>query len=526
MLCFTLAICGVLIGGSQTVNAATFTVTNTNNTGAGSLVQAILDANAAPDHDTIAFSIPGAGPHVIAPTLLTGLTNPATIDGCTQPGSDCSKFPLDLKIQISAANMTSSANQGVISVNNVGSSGSLVRGLSLTGGTAKLRAGIRLFGPLGNVTIQSNLIGIAPDGTVSGNTIGIRTDIFTQHSATNTYDNIKIGGNLSGQGNVISGSSTFGISFPGSVANARPMEGLLIQGNYIGLDPTGTQPRPNTTAGINLTIMDGAQIGGTTAGASNTIAYNGTGIALGGQLNDTLVQGNKIRSNTTGISFVNATDATVGGIASGQSNEISGNTGKGVVIGANTSDTSSGIIVSGNSIFGNSVLGVDLANDGITANGAAGVVRTGPNSLVNFPVLTSFTHGSAIIQGTYSGAPNETYTLDFYSNSSAGPSGSGQGQTLLGSGQVTTDSSGNAMFNFTFNVNVPAGYYVSATATDSLGNTSEFSGDLVVPPVASLSETGQNTSLYIMLASSLIAVSFGLILRDKFTARVKGQSGN
>ncbi len=49
------------------VYAATFTVTNTNDSGAGTLRQAILDANANPGLDTITFNIPGAGPFSIKP---------------------------------------------------------------------------------------------------------------------------------------------------------------------------------------------------------------------------------------------------------------------------------------------------------------------------------------------------------------------------------------------------------------------------------------------------------------------------
>ena len=59
----------VLVGSvALPLAAATFTVTNTDDTGPGSLRQAILDANAAPGLDTIAFNIPGAGVHTITPT--------------------------------------------------------------------------------------------------------------------------------------------------------------------------------------------------------------------------------------------------------------------------------------------------------------------------------------------------------------------------------------------------------------------------------------------------------------------------
>ncbi|WP_342347573.1 DUF4347 domain-containing protein, partial [uncultured Nitrospira sp.] len=44
---------------------ATYTVTNTNDSGAGSFRQAITDANANAGTDTIDFSIAGAGPHTI-----------------------------------------------------------------------------------------------------------------------------------------------------------------------------------------------------------------------------------------------------------------------------------------------------------------------------------------------------------------------------------------------------------------------------------------------------------------------------
>src|SRR5690349_24377722 len=67
---------------------AVFTVTGTADTGAGSLRQAILDANAAPGADTIQFAIPGSGVQTIRPaTLFPVITDAVTIDGYTQPGA-------------------------------------------------------------------------------------------------------------------------------------------------------------------------------------------------------------------------------------------------------------------------------------------------------------------------------------------------------------------------------------------------------------------------------------------------------
>src|SRR5690242_10162789 len=72
--------------------AATFTVLNTNDSGAGSLRQAILDVNASlavpPGGHVIDFNIPGVGVQTIAPvTMLPAISNMVTIDGYTQPGS-------------------------------------------------------------------------------------------------------------------------------------------------------------------------------------------------------------------------------------------------------------------------------------------------------------------------------------------------------------------------------------------------------------------------------------------------------
>src|SRR5262249_48622057 len=72
----------------ETANAATFVVTNTNDSGAGSLRQAILDANARPGTDFITFNIPGAGVKTIQVLgTLPAITSPVTLDGYSQPGA-------------------------------------------------------------------------------------------------------------------------------------------------------------------------------------------------------------------------------------------------------------------------------------------------------------------------------------------------------------------------------------------------------------------------------------------------------
>src|SRR5436190_6264800 len=67
---------------------STFTVINTNDSGAGSLRQAILDANTNLGLDTICFNIPGSGVHTISLTsALPPIADPVFIDGYTQPAN-------------------------------------------------------------------------------------------------------------------------------------------------------------------------------------------------------------------------------------------------------------------------------------------------------------------------------------------------------------------------------------------------------------------------------------------------------
>src|SRR5262245_46647527 len=72
----------------------TYTVTSTADSGAGTLRQAILDANANPGADTVAFNIVGSGVHTIGvASALPTISGPTTVDGYTQPGSSPNTNP-------------------------------------------------------------------------------------------------------------------------------------------------------------------------------------------------------------------------------------------------------------------------------------------------------------------------------------------------------------------------------------------------------------------------------------------------
>ncbi|MBO0698167.1 MAG: hypothetical protein J2P46_07220, partial [Zavarzinella sp.] len=137
---------------------ATFMVTTTADAGPGSLRQAILDANADPDQDDIAFNIPGTGVQTIAvASALPAIAQPVVIDGFTQPGA--------------APNMFSDADNAVRLIELDGTNAGSTPGLVLAGGLATVRgliishfAGDGIDIASSNNVVEGNSIGGGPDG--------------------------------------------------------------------------------------------------------------------------------------------------------------------------------------------------------------------------------------------------------------------------------------------------------------------------------------------------------------------------
>jgi hypothetical protein len=131
---------------------ATFTVLNTDDAGAGSLRQAILNANASAGADSIAFNIPGGGVHTISPlSALPAMTDATGIvlDGYSQPGS--------------SPNTLAVGDNAVLAVELDGSlAGSGAIGLSLTSDNNTIR---------GLVINRFSSHGISITGNSTGNAI-------------------------------------------------------------------------------------------------------------------------------------------------------------------------------------------------------------------------------------------------------------------------------------------------------------------------------------------------------------------
>ncbi|HSE96804.1 MAG TPA: CSLREA domain-containing protein, partial [Blastocatellia bacterium] len=149
----------------------------------------------------------------------------------------------------------------------------------------------------------------------------------------------------------------------------------IIQGNFIGLDATGTIALGNSETGI---FISGANnlIGGTTPQARNVISGN---LNQGIQINGAAASGNQVQGNligldfsgtvalpngSDGVSIFNSTNNIIGGAAAGARNVISGNLGKGVSI----------IITGapGNQILGN-YIGTDINGTLDRGNGTDGI---------------------------------------------------------------------------------------------------------------------------------------------------------
>jgi len=458
---------------ATSASAATFVVSSIADSGAGTLRQAILDANTAAGTDTITFAIAGSGLHTISPaTNLPNITEAVIIDGYSQSGASVNTLSLGdnavIQIELNGANVSSGTGLNF----NGTVTGGEVKGLLLT----KWNNAILLNGAK-NMTIDGNFFGTNAAGSATSAAAANGSAFFILNTATGNT----IGGAAAAARNLISGGTTAGITL-GNSGTANN----VIQGNYIGTNAAGTAALPNFT-GISFNGAGANTIRGNVISGSTSSASFSAGIQLENTTANTLVVGNKIGTsadgtaaipNSYGITLLDgfsggANQNTIGTLA--EPNIIAFNTKAGVALQAFTSKVSRQNSILYNSIFSNGTLGIDLGDDGITPNDAGDGDAGLFNDLQNFPVITSaqFGAGTVTIAGTLSSAPSSTYIVQFFQNTACDPSGAGEGQTFLGETTITTAASGVGTFNVTF----PgvAGGFATATATDSLGNTSEFS---------------------------------------------------
>ena len=270
-------------GGGVVPFYATYIVTNTEDSGEGSLRAAIESANDNDDLDLISFNIPGLGPHTIQPlSALPDIIYPVVIDGYTQPGATpaTESDPAALIIEIDGSRI-SCYELHYCSCLTIHADNSTVRGLVINRCDD---AGIHIDSSNGGNIIEGNYIGTDVTGTIKMGSWASGVRIW------NSPDNI-IGGTTPAARNVISGS--FGSN--GVEILLSEAENNIVQGNYIGTDVSGTEALGNSHYGVN--IKQGASYN--TIGPDNVISGNGeVGIYLNGEVEPVL--GNSIVNNLIG----------------------------------------------------------------------------------------------------------------------------------------------------------------------------------------------------------------------------------
>jgi hypothetical protein len=346
--------------------AATFTVTNTNDNGTGSLRWAIEQANAAAGADLIHFNIGGTGVRTISPTSpLPALSSTITIDGTTQPGYASS--PL---IQINGTNAGAGSFGLVVSAANVQIHALTINRFS--GGGIRIDSG-------NNAVISASWIGLAQGGaTAQANGAGIRIDGGSGH--------------VIGPSNAISGNTNHGIRINVGASS------VTVRGNRIGTNPGGSAAIGNGFSGISVAGASGVLIGGTSAADQNTISGNTNhGVVLNGGSGNRLER-NFIGTNAAGsaalpnaeqgVHVLGGSDHAIGGSVAGTFNVISGNTGDGIRIEGGALRT----------LVQRNVIGTTVAGSAALGNGLTGV-RNEAATFTRIGTGTSVADGGNLIAG-------------------------------------------------------------------------------------------------------------------------------
>jgi hypothetical protein len=430
----------ILALGGHWAGAATYTVTSTNDTGTGTLRQAITSANNSGVSNFIAFNLTGTGPFTInISNALPALGAVMTIDATTQPG-----YAGTPRVFVNGLRAGSGGVHGF----DVQYPGCTIRGLAIgnfSGDGIRLDTVGTVFG--GSDIIQANFIGTGVYGT-NGAPNGWNG---SDYSGIGVYSpNNLIGGIDASNRNVISGNTNYGILIDNSAPSLAAGNNYnIIQGNLIGTDVTGTKAVSNRLNGIELVMSVSNTIGGAVSGAKNVISGNGQcGIYLTTGSGYNVVQGNYIGVNAAGTAAIaNLQDGIdlnfipsigslapdynlIGGTSALARNIISGNSQRGIYIANPVNSSGSGLTTS-NTVAGNYI--------GVSSNGLAKI----PNGYSGVEINEAWYN---TVGGTNPAAGNVI-------------SGNGQGGVKIGEVNAT----GNLVQNNLIGL--------AANGTNALGNT-------------------------------------------------------
>jgi hypothetical protein len=450
------------LAAASAASGANFSVTNTSDSGPGSLRQAIIDANGSAGPHTITFAVPGSdagcdsgGVCTIHPaTELPALDVTTTVDGYTQTGA--------------VANSAASGTNAILKIVLDGGGNAGFNGLTLTGGGCTVKGLVITNGFASGIAVTDDTA-VHIEGCFFG------TDAAGIAPLANSYGITLEGGSANGVigGPALAQRNLLGPSLKGVETHGN---GVLIQNNLIGVDATGTGTPIAVAGSFGIFVENCPGAAAPTSVLGNVIG-GFTNVGIVGTCDGLVVKGNHIgldASETTVFSGpsegINVSGvSTIGGTAAGDANVVSGRD-----TGVRVTNTSIAATVRGNSIFANHGSGIDLLLFGPTANDA-----DESDAVQNFPLLKSVTTGATThVVGVLHSTPSTTYDIDFYSSPACTnfPRDLDEGKTYLGASPVTTDASGDADIDVTLAVATESGARITMTATsEATGKTSEFS---------------------------------------------------
>jgi CSLREA domain-containing protein len=490
---------------SQTANftavsvAGTYTVNVTHDAGDGvcspaecTLREALAEANDHPGADTLAFAIPGAGPHVLSvDSFLPNLNGDITIDGYTQPGALANTnltggLNGTLRIVLARGGAFAS-NTGAHALRVIGSNVT-IRGLVIAGFPAGAVYVFHASNTLTNIVVTGNYLGTTPDGLAAVPDSGAGVGALSPAGMT-------IGGTTAAARNLISGNITGVFAFMGFNGRAS---NVVVHGNLIGTNVTGLAAVPNETGftfvgGPDTPEADVLRFGGDAPGEANVVSGNDTGLSLGRghghsdrDDSDHQVIGNLIGVGADGVTPLgNETAFELGGAVRYRIvRNVIAHGFSGALLYTTPTATGRGVELSENRFLGIAGHPIDLGGDQRTENDADDS-DTGANNLQNFPVLAGMTETVAgtTLTGTLTSLPNRTYRIEVFTTGGQPLSGF-VAHTFVGSFQVTTGADGIAPLSHVFTTAFDAGEWFVATATDvDAMMTSELAFPVMLSPL-------------------------------------------
>lgn len=472
-----------------------YVVTNTNASGNGSLAQALALANAEPGVNVIRFNIAGSCPHRITLTGSLQVHESVNFDGWSQPGS--------------VRNSDELGWNGAPCVILDGG-GSVVIGVETMGDLGAAEGSITVRGLAFERFALAISLAFGENHAIYGNQFGGRIGSAGPVLRGNEQAIALVGGGRSYVGNygaetrnLIGGSSDVGVLITTFLGLGGDDNRVI--NNLIGLDKNGATALANGT-GIRIN-------GGFNRIIGNRIGGNGQDGIL---LSNVNAEGNVINDNWIG-GGIGSTSFTIGNGRMGVmvQNEAHDNViGPNNLIGRNGDDgvrimpTAGGRNrVTGNRIYRNVALGIDLDGNGVSENDLDPQF-CGPdfgclaNRGQNFPILASATRRTTgftpidrpiELKGTLRSVVGGPYKIEVFAGESCEANGHGEGYRLIATANLSIPNaaycpppggfcfacaSGNCTAGFTAwlpELDLDVGEVVTATATSPGGDTSEFS---------------------------------------------------